>query len=154
MRNRQREAIHQHHHRLLLEMGKYLTTVLLWASLIIGEAHTFFEKSSTKPVNWIWTNPRPMSLQWNVKFVSMEICFLLFALAIVVYKRNRINVTTALTMTIFCSIDIVMYFVNYKVYGFGTVYVLTLLIWIIIYNTYGRRFNTQNRQRTFVEIEH
>ena len=75
-------------------MKRYATTLLLWASLLVGEVHTFWE-DSTKSENWIIGEKVEMPIQWNLKYAGDEVIGILIALAIVFYNRNRINETAA-----------------------------------------------------------
>lgn len=126
-------------------MKRYLTTLILWATLLLGELHTFWE-NSTKKENWILTRYVLMPIQWNVKLVTDEAVYIIIFAAMWFYRKNRVNDTTVLTFILFSIIDTGMYFYNYKTYGFGIVYVLFLVLWVVIYNTYGRRSNTKNGQ--------
>lgn len=125
-------------------MKKYRTTLLIWASLLIGELHSLWEKCTTNQ-NWILTKKVVMPIEWNVKYVSDEVWFIMMALAILFYEKNRINRTTVLAYTAFCIIDMFMYFYNYKREGYGAVYTFLLIAWILIYN-YGSE-RSANRQR-------
>lgn len=121
----------------------YATTLIIWASLLIGELHTFWE-NSTRRENWILTKSVVMPMQWNVKYATDQAWFILMAFAIYLYLPNRINRTTALAYALFCIADTFMYFYNYKQEGYGWVYTFLLITWIIIYNHGSRR--TTNRQ--------
>lgn len=118
---------------------RYITSILLYASLLLGEVHTLFENASTKPVNWILFREVPMSLQWNVKMVTDQLWFIFILVAMWFYRPNRINNTTVITFIGYAIIDFAMYFINYKTYEYGIVYTGLLIAWIIIYNlTYDR----------------
>lgn len=75
-----------------------------------------------------------MPVQWNVKYVTDELWFILMALAILYYVPNRVNRTTVKAYLVFCVLDLVMYFYNYKQEGYGWVYVALLITWITVYN--------------------
>lgn len=127
-------------------MRKYATTLIIWASLIIGELHTLWE-NSTKEANWIWTKNVQMPIQWNVKYAADEVWFILMAVAILLYVPNRINRTTVLAYLTFCILDLVMYFYNYKQEGYEAIYTYLLIAWILIYR-HGN--STTNRQRDII----
>lgn len=122
---------------------QYATTLIVWASLLVGELHTFWENGTAK-VNWILTKEVVMPIQWNVKYAADELWFILMAFAIYLFKDNRINRTTALSYAVFCMADMFMYFYNYKQEGYGAMYTLLLITWIIIYNHGSSR--SANRQ--------
>ena len=114
------------------------TTIIIWVSLLVGELHTLWE-GTTEQANWILTRSVPMSVQWNVKYATDEVWFILMALAILNYQPNRINRTTVITYTVYCILDLFYYFYNYKQEGYGWVYTVVLVTWILIYNN-GRRY--------------
>jgi hypothetical protein len=146
---------------------EYATTILLWLSIIVGELHTFWDEHSQmkevdgrnvemvlvdgkwvdiKKYNWVLTRDESMTLQWNVKLVAGQVASVFIFLSICLYRRNRINTTTVHTFFIISMVDLGMWFYNFKTYHYGFIYILLLLIWIIIYNTYGRYFKTTIRQ--------
>jgi len=117
-------------------MKKYATTLLIWASLIIGELHTLFEKVEGK-YNWIVADYKPMKLSWNFKYAADQIWFILIGFAVLFYTPNRINKTTVQAYIAFCFVDICMYFYNYKQQGYEAIYTLLMIFWIIIFNKNG-----------------
>lgn len=121
-------------------MKTYATTLILWASLLINEAHALFEDSAK-----IFHN---MPLQWYVWFACNSIWGLLMGLAFWLYVPNRINRTTVKAYTLFCAWDLVMYFYNYKQAGYEAIYTYLLIAWIIIYNRNGN--NTSNRKGNLI----
>ena len=124
-------------------MRKYATTLIIWASLIISELHSFWE-NTTQQANWILDEYVPMSVQWNVKNVTDELWFIMMGVALLVYVPNRINRTTAAAFTLFCIADFFMYFYNYKQAGYGALYTFLLIAWILIYN-HGTRPKDRER---------
>lgn len=104
-------------------MKQYLTTILLTASVLIGEVHTFWEKLPVKQQNWILTIDRTMAVQWNVKFVSLQVNYILIAVALMYYHKNRLNVTAAAVFVLFQVADFLLYFYNYKTAGYGFIYI-------------------------------
>ena len=116
-------------------MRKYLTTMILGLTLLIGEIHVFWERASTRPVNWIWNNPVPMSLQWNIKYVCLQLNYTLYFLSMLTYcgYDNRINRTTVVAFVLFSLVDTLMYFYNYKTFGYSITYLTLLIIWILVY---------------------
>lgn len=130
---------------------QYYTTVIIWLSLLVNELHTLWENSS-KVENWILETNVPMLLQWNVKYATDEIWFILMALAILCYKPNRINKATVKAFLCFCVVDMMMYFYNFKQEGYQGIYTFLLIAWILFYN-YGKRIRTTDRQGTVAKIE-
>jgi hypothetical protein len=102
---------------------KYASAYLILISLSIGEIHTFWEKSAIKEVNWIYSVYVPMSIQWNVKFLTSGINSILIALAMFLYQRNRFNKSVAIGYIFFTIFDILLYFYNYKTsYTYSFIY--------------------------------
>ena len=130
-----------------IHLKQYATTLIIWASLIIGELHTLWENSKVSE-NWIITKYVPMPVQWNVKYVTDEIWFIMMGVAIYLFIPNRINRTTVKSYTLFCAWDLVMYFYNYKQAGYEAIYTYLLIAWIIIYNRNGN--STSNRQGNLI----
>ena len=124
-------------------MKQYSTTILLWAALLVGEVHTLWE-NSTKEENWIIAANVKMPVQWNVKFAGEELIGVLVALAMVLYRPNRINYTATRVFLLYYIADFLLYFYNYKREGYGWIYTFTLIAWILIYN-HGKR--PKDRQR-------
>ncbi len=122
---------------------KYLTTILLWLGLLIGEVHTLFS-DSTRQVNWIISENVTMPLQWNVKYLTDELWFIIVVLALVFYKDNKINKTTCKAVLIFVVTDLLFYFWNFKRYDYEYSYLILLISWLLIYNFNEHR--TKDRQ--------
>jgi hypothetical protein len=117
----------------MVVLKEHKSSLLIWLSLIIGELHTLFEQSSNT-ANWILNNKVVMTIQWNLKYAGDEVQGLLLALAILFFRRNKFNITTAKAFVFFYIIDTLFYFYNYKRDGYGWTYTLTLIAWILIYN--------------------
>jgi hypothetical protein len=115
-------------------MRKYATTWLLIISIVIAESHSYIpEKYATVKYNWIRTVDRTMELQWNVKYVSDQVNFILYFLAMLFFIKNRVNKTTVLTFITLSIVDLGMYFHNYKTLHYGSVYIWTLGFWVLIF---------------------
>lgn len=114
---------------------RYATTYILVCTLVLGEVHTFWEtnQSGREIQNWILNNYKPMSVQWNVKYLTDQILPILYFIAMLKYRRNRINEATVKTWIYFSILDMIMYFYNYKTYQYGGVYLWVVLIWVLTY---------------------
>lgn len=119
-------------------MRKYATTILIMASMLLAELHTFWP-SGGEPENWIWRNYIPMSVRWNVKYLSNEMWPILIFVSLLLYKKNKINYTTILAGLVWCILDVMMYLYNYKTTGYWKVYFWIVPIWIIMYLWKGRK---------------
>lgn len=119
-------------------MRKYISSILLSLTLFIGEIHTFWEKSFPKEQNWIIAKYVPMTVQWNIKYASMQLVVILYFLAFVLYVKNKVNRTTVLAFLILSILDTALYFYNFKTQSFGSVYLWFAFFWIWMY--YGKDF--------------
>jgi len=111
-------------------MRKYLTTLIIWASLMVNELHSLWETSSKTIV----AGGVSMPVQWYVWFLCNSAWGIMMAAAMYFYAQNRINRTTILAYLLFCCADIVMFLYNYKQEGYESVYTILLISWILIYN--------------------
>lgn len=110
-------------------MKKYLTTLLLGITLIIGEIHTFWERGSQKKVNWIIKRYEPMTVQWNVKFVCDELNIVIYFVAMILFVRNRINKTSVVSFIYLAVADMALYFWNFKTYDYHYLYLTLFVVW-------------------------
>lgn len=113
------------HLRRDFDMRKWASTILLTAVIFIGELHTFWEKGGERVQNWIWKIERPMPLQWNIKYLTDEVSWLLVSLAVFLYLPNRLNKTVAAAFVFYQLFSLAWYFYNFKTYGFGWIYYAT-----------------------------
>jgi hypothetical protein len=136
-----REVIHHHlpHHHLRMATKKYITSILLYLSLLIGEVHTLFENTGNSLINWIWFRSVPMTLQYNVKYATNQLWYIFVFVAMLYYTPNRINKTTVRAFVFYSVIDTLFYFINYKTFEYSIVYFLVLWYWIIDYNLFYDR---------------
>lgn len=114
-------------------MRKYGTTLILILSIVIAESYSYAGKYAMVKQNWIYSVDRTMELQWNLKYAADQVNAILYFIAMFLYNKNRINKTTVVTFIILCFIDLVMYFHNFKTLHYGSVYVWTFIIWVILY---------------------
>lgn len=114
---------------------RYLTTWILFLTIVLGEVHTFWERQEPEVENWIIARYVPMIIQLNVKIAIDQVNFILYFIAAYFYGRypNRINTITIKTFIWFMVIDMGMHFYNYKTYNYGYVYFLLALIWLTLY---------------------
>lgn len=117
-------------------MKRYLSTLLLASTLIIGEIHVLWEGGAARVQNWIWRVPVPMPLQWNIKYVCDQVNWIIVAIAIYKYTPSRVNKSAAATYIMFQITDTLLYFYNYKTYGYGWVY-----LWLILFGTVFYHWN-------------
>lgn len=118
-------------------MRRYASTFVLLLTLSIGEMHSFWTGDTTTQ-NWILKTYRPMITAWNVKFVSIQACFILYFGAWLLYRENHVNRTTVKAFFWFAIFDTIVYFYNYKIRGFGQAYYWFAAIWLLIYWIHGK----------------
>lgn len=115
-------------------MKQFATSILLALTLPIGQAHLFF--SNTVVQNWIIKEYRPMVLSWNVTFVGFQANIIMYFLAWILYKKNRVNDTTVVSFFVLSILDTFFYFYNYKLHGMWVIYACFVIVWAIIFNKY------------------
>lgn len=114
-------------------MRKYATTFILALSILIGEVHTFWEGRSQEPIDLIWVRDVYMPIQWYIKLIGLQVNYTLYFLALYLYGENRINRASAVAFILFSLVDTLMFFYNYKTYGYGSAYFILLILWISAY---------------------
>lgn len=114
-------------------MRKYISSLLLAISLIVGEIHTFWEGGAIRMQNWIYSVDRTMALQWNIKFASMQLQGILIAFAIYYFVKSKANTTAAASFVFFQFVDTYRYFYNYKLDGFGWAYIAAAVFGFLYY---------------------
>lgn len=119
-------------------MRKVATTLILALTLTVGELHTYWQGGTTKQ-NWIISEYRPMLIEWNVKFAAGQLQFIMYFLAWVLYRPNRLNKTTVWAFFWLAIFDTIMYFYNYKLHDFGKIYYWFAAFWALSY--YGKKIN-------------
>lgn len=118
-------------------MRRYATSLILWASLLVNEAHSLFTNAGA-----VVFHGQQMSAQWFVWLVGNSLWGVLMAGAILLYRENRVNRTTVRAYLLFCLADTAFLFINYKQSGYEAIYTFLLIGWILIYN-YGARIKRQ-----------
>lgn len=113
-------------------MRKYLSSILLALTLPVGELHRFWI-NDTRIQNWIIAVPRPMLISWNMKYLEGEIIPIMYFAAWMLWQPNKVNRTTVAAMFCIACFDLLLYFYNYKVSGFGSVYFWFIGFWLIAY---------------------
>lgn len=112
-------------------MRRYASAIVFVLIMVTGELHRYFSLSHTS--NWILHANRPMSDAWNVKFAGLQLMYILYPLAALLWHNNYINKATAITFVVFAVMDTLMYFWNYKTAGYGVVYLWYMVIWVLVY---------------------
>jgi len=126
---RYRHHRHHHHRHMGNSMRKYATTFILWASLLINEFHTLF--SNSKMIN---VTGGQVTEQWYVYLLCCCFNGLMFYAAWFSYQENKVNRTSRAVYVIFVSIDMIMFFINFKQRDYESIYTFLLISWPIVYN--------------------
>lgn len=116
-------------------MRKYAVTWILFISLLIGEVHTFWEHSKTVS-NWILFRYVPLLNQYNVKYTTDQVLFIIYICLPLLWVRNRVNITTVRTFILFNIYDTIMFFWNWKTYDYSAGYSLLIITWVLFYLYY------------------
>lgn len=74
-----------------------------------------------------------MPVAWNVRYVTDQAMWLVVSLMVITYKKNRVNYTSAWALFIWCVIDTILYFYNYKTSGYFVTYFWLPAAWFVIY---------------------
>lgn len=116
-------------------MKSYATSLILASTLLIGEIHTFWEKAPVRYENWIIHAYKPMTVQWNVKFVGEEVNWILFMVAMWYFGRypNRVNKITVRVFIAVAIVDLGLYFWNFKTVDYHYVYFCMVIVWAVMY---------------------
>lgn len=114
-------------------MRAYWATILLILTLPLGELHSYFNRS-TVVQNWIVNAYKPMPLPWNVKYAEGQFIIILYFLAWLYYKPNKLNRTTVIAFFWLAILDTVLYFYDFKTGNFGRVYFWFAGFWLLSYN--------------------
>lgn len=112
---------------------KYLTAYLLWASMLVCEAHTAFTGMGSVTVGG-----HEMRVQYYVWFLCNSLWAVMLAASAVVYRPNLVNWTSVRVYLFYCIADLGMFLYNYKQDGYKIIYTLVMVAWVITFN-YGRR---------------
>lgn len=123
-------------------MRTYATSILLWASLIINEAHTLFSPDygllkmyANVQVNFHgFTFP----IQWFAWLISNSIWGVLIGSAVLLYKENKINRAAVRAYFTFCVIDTFMFFYNYKQHDYAAIYTVLFASVFFFYGQYDK----------------
>jgi hypothetical protein len=112
-------------------MRQYATTWVLALILLLSGAWSMFP--DTGSYNLIIHEYRPMSMAWNVRYISDQLIFILYPIAVLLWKNNRVNTVTAKCFILLAIIDTLFYFWNYKTTDYGIVYFWYVGLWLLIY---------------------
>jgi hypothetical protein len=96
---------------------KTLPVLLLLSTYLLGEAHHLF--SSTETQNWIIFAYKPMTIPWNVKYLSEEVNRIIEAISflLMLYMRKgaeELYILVLIEYLVYRILDIVAYFLNFK----------------------------------------
>lgn len=119
---------------------RYLTTYLLAMAYVVAELHTFWHNDQTVQ-NWILRSFHPMKVNWNIYFASQQAMSILISFAMLTYgltiSRNRVNKVSVQTFIVWCIIDTLLYFYNFKEEKYAHTYFWLAAIWLFLF--YGKR---------------
>jgi len=109
-------------------MRKLFPVLVLVSTYVVGQAYTLFPDNPLSLHNWILFDYVPMTTAWNVKYLSEEINRILEAIAFAIMLKDRkIYGFVAISYLSYRVLDIIFYFINFKTYDYGWVFVLVAL---------------------------
>lgn len=130
-------------------MRRYATSLILWASLLVNEAHSLFSTTGLLKMyadKQIIVTGGSVTVQWYVWLIGNSLWGIMIAAAILFYRENKINRTSIKAYLLFCLIDFAMLFINFKQHDYEAIYTFLMIGWVLIYN-HGTR---TNRQRNII----
>ena len=114
-------------------MRQYATTFVFALIMFLSGLHTFFPDTVESVQAWQYYHKQPMTLAWNIRYLSDQVIWILYPLCALFWVNNRINRTTAKCFFLFAVMDAGMYFYNYKTTDYGLVYFWYIGFWLFIH---------------------
>lgn len=74
-----------------------------------------------------------MTVAWNVRFAANQVQLILYPLAALLWRHNRVNKSTARCFYVLAIMDTIMYFWNYKTTDYGYIYFWYVGFFLIIH---------------------
>jgi len=118
---------------------KLMPIFLLCLTYFVGEAHTFWQNDTTVQ-NWILFAYKPMTVQWNVKYLSEEIINVMVVVAFSMMLKNGWNKYYGVTATIYLTyrlLDVVFYFATFKTYNYYWIFLIISLFEVYLWYKNG-----------------
>lgn len=115
-------------------MMRYATTYLLALSFIVTELHNLWA-NDTRIQNWILRGHHPMSIQWNMWYLSHQVLWIVFAIAMFYYGKypNRANKISVKVFIIWTILDTWLYIYNFKQIDYGYSYLWLSAISVLFF---------------------
>jgi hypothetical protein len=111
--------------------------VLYLITIPIGEIHTFWEHSKKQYWGVLYkTFDWPYGIQWYIKDNSEMLNWVIISIIGFRFARkvgNKLLTIIALLYVIWRIADIGLYWINYKTYGYGYVYIGLVVLGLVIY---------------------
>lgn len=82
-----------------------------------------------------------MPVSWNIKYACDEVVIILYFVAWLLYRTNRVNTTTVRVFLLLAIMDIILYFYDFKMHSFGSVYFWFIGLWIFMFYRNKIKFN-------------
>lgn len=115
-------------------MRKWLPAVLIAACIIVAEIPAFIPCDPDYLVSWNYKGYVPMSVAWNLKYLAGQLQFIFVAAALMLYTHSRVNKSAAVMFFVYCVLDTIMYFYNYKQEHYWVVYPAIIITFVLHYN--------------------
>lgn len=112
---------------------KYIPIFILACTYLIGQAYTFV--SDTEIQNWILYAHKPMTIAWNVKYLSEEVNRVVEAIAFLMMLKGARDIykLAILEYLLYRVLDIIFYFYNFKTTNYWYLFLILGTIIALIY---------------------
>lgn len=114
-------------------MKQYATTLILWASLLVNEAHTLF--SNTRMVK---VTGGQIPERWYVWLASDSLFTIMLLTAFVLYQPNKVNIAAVRAFICFAVCDLVMFFINFRQHDYEAIYTILFISVFFFYGQYDK----------------
>ena len=82
-----------------------------------------------------------MSIGWNIKYAASQFQFIIIALMVITYarERNKVNKVSVFVFLLWTVLDTVVYFFNFKQFEYHIMYIFLPLAWFSFYYWKGKK---------------
>lgn len=105
-------------------MRRHIPWILIYSSMLVAELHHFFKPYADVIIKPALFSDERLYLPWFVKECSSMAIFIMIAVALYYMNTLRMNKIAARVLILWSTFDIFPYFINYKVDGYGKMYLI------------------------------
>lgn len=116
---------------------KYLPTYLMCLMYAAGE---LWRLGSLRVSNWFIAYYWPLTEEWNIKYASGELQWLIVSLMVFTYpsRRYKANSVSIMVFIFWCCVNVWLHFYNFKTQNYEYVYLWLSLAWVLLYFWKGK----------------